>query len=113
LEVEPHADALWGLPLILVPKVPVGNAEYYRVQRSHPADFAKFPVRSETAVIPAEIARNALSKTTSLTLFFSGNSNVSHGTGTEPQSRTCEDGIRVAQEKHHVSTGTLGTEIKP
>ena len=26
---------------------------------------------------------------------------------------TCEDGIRGVREKHHVSTGTLGTEIKP
>jgi hypothetical protein len=81
------------------------------VQRSHSADLAKIPVRSETAVIPAEIARNSLSKTTSLTLFFSRNSNVFHGTGTEPQSMTCEDGIRGGREKHHVSTGTLGTEI--
>jgi hypothetical protein len=30
-----------------------------------------------------------------------------------PESMTCEDEIRVAREKHHVSTGTLGTQIKP
>jgi len=44
-----------GLPLILVPKVPVGNAENYRARRSQPADLSTLPVRSETAVISAAI----------------------------------------------------------
>jgi hypothetical protein len=43
--------------LILVPKVPVENAENYRVQRSQPADSSKLPVYSETADIPAVIVR--------------------------------------------------------
>jgi hypothetical protein len=73
-----------GLPLICVPRVPVGNTENYRVCRSQPADFAKVPVRQETAVFSAEIAHNSLAKTASLTVFFSGNFNVFHGTGTEP-----------------------------
>jgi integrase len=46
-------------------------------------------------------------------LFFSGNSDVFHGTEPQPQSMTCEDGIRGARGKHCVSTGTLGTKIKP
>jgi hypothetical protein len=46
-----------GLRLILVPKVPVENAENYRVQRSQPADSSKLAVHSETADIPAEIVR--------------------------------------------------------
>jgi hypothetical protein len=69
-----------GLPLIYVPRVPVGNAENYRVCRSQPADFAQVPVRQGTAVFSAEIARNSLAKTASLTVFFSGNFNVFHGT---------------------------------
>ena len=62
---------------------------------------------------PAEIARNSLPKTASSTLFFSGNFNAFHRTKTEPISTTCQGDIHVAREEHHVSTGTLGTEIKP
>jgi hypothetical protein len=47
--------ALHGLPLICVPKVPVGNVENYRVGCSQPEDFSKLPVRSEIAIIPAVI----------------------------------------------------------
>jgi hypothetical protein len=61
-----------GLPLIYVPRVPVGNTENYRVCRSQPADFAQVPVRQGTAVFSAEIARNSLAKTASLTGIFLG-----------------------------------------
>src|ERR1022692_380765 len=61
----------------------------------------------------AEIARNSLAKTASLTVSFSGNFNVFHGTGTDQKSRACQAEMRGAREKHHVSTGTLGTQIKP
>jgi hypothetical protein len=96
-----------------VPRVPVGNTENYRVCRSQSADFAQVPVRQGTAVFSAEIARNSLAKTASLTVFFSGNFNVFHGTGTDQKSMTCQAEMRGAREKHHVSTGTLGTQIKP
>jgi hypothetical protein len=48
-----------GLHSILVPKVPVENAENYRVQlqRSQPADSSKLPIHSETANIPAVSVR--------------------------------------------------------
>jgi hypothetical protein len=55
---------------------------------SQPADFTQVPVRQETAVFFAEIARNAIAKTASLTALFSGNFTVFHGTGTEPKSIT-------------------------
>jgi hypothetical protein len=96
-----------------MPRVPVGNAANYRVCRSQAADVAQVPVRQETAVFPAEIARNSPAKTASLTAFFSGNFNVFHGTGTEPQSMACKDDMRVSRQKHHVSSGTLGMQIKP
>jgi hypothetical protein len=89
------------------------SAEKCRVCSPQPADFAQVSVRQGTGVIPADIAHNSLSKTASLTVFFSENFHVFHGTGTEPQSMTCELDIGVAREKHRVSTGTLGTEIKP
>jgi hypothetical protein len=60
-----------------------------------------------------ESRRHSFSKTTSLTLFFSGNSNVFRGTETYPQSITCENDTRGAREQHPISTGTLATEIKP
>src|ERR1700675_1034987 len=60
-----------------------------------------------------ELRPYSLAKFTSSTLFFSGNFNAFHGTGTEPRSMTCEGDIHVAREKHHVSTGTFGTEVKP
>jgi hypothetical protein len=56
---------------------------------------------------------NSLSKITSLTLLFSINFDVFHRTETHSQSMICEDGIRGAREKHYVSTGTPGTDIKP
>lgn len=81
--------------------------------RSQPAGFAQVLVRQETAASSAEIARNFRAKSASLTLFFSGNFNVFHGTGTDAKSMICEDDTRVARDKHHVPTGTLGTQIKP
>src|ERR1700733_15371419 len=53
------------------------------------------------------------SKGTSSVRFFSGNMDAFHGTEPRPQSMTCEDCIRGAREKHPVSTGTIGREIKP
>ena len=51
-----------GLRLILVPKVPVENAQNYRVQRPQPADFARLRVHPETAVIHAVIVRETKRK---------------------------------------------------
>jgi hypothetical protein len=48
-----------GLPLILVPKVPVGNVENYRVRRPQIEDYSKLPIRSAIANIPAGIARKS------------------------------------------------------
>jgi hypothetical protein len=56
----------------MVTKVPVGNAENYRMERLQPADFAKFPVRSETAIIPAEIARPCPLKNRFINAIFLG-----------------------------------------
>jgi len=79
------------------------------VWRSQPADLAQVPVCHDTAVSPAEIARISLAKPAPSTLFFSGNFNAFHETETESVSTSCEDDIRIALEKHHVSTGTLAT----
>jgi len=107
-----RVNAQSGLALICVPRVPVGNPENYRVCRSQPADFAQVPVRRESADSSAEVAGNPFTKAASLTGFFSGNFNAFHGTGTGPISTACEDDTRVARE-NTVSTGTLGTQIKP
>lgn len=66
-----RGHSLHGLPLILLPKVPVGNIENCRVRRSQPSDFSQLPVRSETFFISAELQANSLSRISSLVLFFS------------------------------------------
>jgi hypothetical protein len=86
------------------------NTENNRVWRSQPADLAQVPVCHDTAVSPAEIARISLAKTRSIDAIFLGKfQRFFHGTETESVSTSCEDDIRIAREKHHVSTGTLGT----
>jgi hypothetical protein len=88
-----------GLALIYVPRVPVRNSENHRVCRSQPADFEQVPVCQETAVSPAEIVRNSLTKTASSTLFFSVNFNAFSPNRNRSDSSTCEDDIHVAREK--------------
>jgi hypothetical protein len=85
--------------LIFVPRVPVGNTENYSVRRSQHADFAQVPVCQDTAVSPAEMARNPSAKRAPSTLFLSGNFKAFHRTETESISTTCEDDIQVRSGK--------------
>jgi hypothetical protein len=96
-----------------MPKVPVENAENYRVPCSQPADFSQLPVRSEPAAILAVIVRRFRLENHFLDAIFLGKFCSFYGTETNSQSITCADGIRGAQKKHYVSTGTLSMEIKP
>jgi len=52
------------------------------------------------------------SKRTSSALFFSGNIDVFRGTETNLESSSYAVGARGAREKHHVFSGTFGTQIK-
>lgn len=49
-----------GLPLICVPKVPVGNAENHRVRHSQAADFPQLSVRSGPEIDTPASADSAL-----------------------------------------------------
>jgi hypothetical protein len=83
------------------------------VCRSQPADFSQLPVRSETAVIPEVIVRKFSLENHFIDAIFLGKFRRFSWNKIQPESKTCEDGIRDAREKHYVSPGTPGTEIKP
>jgi hypothetical protein len=61
-----------GLALICVPKVPVGNAENYRVRSLQLPEITAFPVHSKTPIIPAEIVHIMLIQKDVISAIFLG-----------------------------------------